>query len=664
MKISDRLKGIGFAAFAFFIGRAFVMNMNPFAIGALVAFLLSGENVWLIFIGLMGGIATINSTYMLFEYGSIMIFLMILLTLKNSINLRGRNYLTALITGGITFVVHGVTGFVTDEYIDFFDTGIMAALAFAAVIIFYKGISGLIKDPLSIVTDNETALGVICFFAASFYGMPLVVYGITVAQAFFVFSILFAWYKFGFGIGLTWTAFSGMLMGIKTGEMDFLVAYLTISLLVYALLIFIEGGRFIQAASFLIIYYIAGFTHFDMLLSEEGIKALYSAILVFILAPDRLMLRLDDKAGYYEPDNTPEWGRIVVERVNKLADAFKRIEYTFAGDAGTGISFNDVGNIIDNFTNQLNEMVPIRKTIEASIIEELSKKEVLVKNILMIKNQDERYEVYINARVRRGRLVTAETVRKIVEENMKVRLLLKDESKSIVSKRYDMLCMIEKPDYRCETAVRRLSRYEDEVSGDNFYIGDIGNGQKLLLIADGMGNGEKASRDSNQLIDSLEELLNAGFDKEMSIRVVNSYLAEKNKGESFSTLDMMIVDLYTGCGRIYKQGAATTFVKRGEWIEMIKSTSLPVGITPDAICEKCMKKFYSNDMIVMVSDGMLESILFENKEDYMKELILSSDAMTPDELADEIVGSIKSLSGNRLKDDATMIVCKVVKDVR
>ena len=309
-------------------------------------------------------------------------------------------------------------------------------------------------------------------------------------------------------------------------------------------------------------------------------------------------------------------------------------------------------------------MVPIRKTIEASIIEELSKKEVLVKNILMIKNQDERYEVYINARVRRGRLVTAETVRKIVEENMKVRLLLKDESKSIVSKRYDMLCMIEKPDYRCETAVRRLSRYEDEVSGDNFYIGDIGNGQKLLLIADGMGNGEKASRDSNQLIDSLEELLNAGFDKEMSIRVVNSYLAEKNKGESFSTLDMMIVDLYTGCGRIYKQGAATTFVKRGEWIEMIKSTSLPVGITPDAICEKCMKKFYSNDMIVMVSDGMLESILFENKEDYMKELILSSDAMTPDELADEIVGSIKSLSGNRLKDDATMIVCKVVKDVR
>ena len=661
MKITGRLKGIGFAVAAFFIGRAFVMNLNPFAIGALVAWALLGENIWLIFIGLMGGIASLGSFDRLFEYGSIMLFLIVILALKNSIELRGRNILTALITGGVTFVIHGISSFVVDEYVSIFDMSVMAVLSFASALVFYKGIEGLKEDSLSIVTDNETALGFIAFFAAVFWGMPLEVYNITVAQAFFVFSILFVWYKFGFAVGLTWTVVSSAFMGVKTGDTSYLAAYLVIALSVYAVLIFIEGGRLIHAASFLIVYYIVAFTHFDMLLTDNGIKALYSAVLFFILAPNNLMLRLDERAGYYEPDNTPEWGRIVVERVNNLADAFKRIEYTFAGEAGAGIGFNDVGNIIENFTNQLNEMVPIKKTIEASIIEELSKKEVLVKNILMIKNQDERYEVYINARVRRGRLVTAETVKSIVEDKMRVRLMIKDESKSIVSRRYDMICLMEKPDFRCETAVRRISRYEDEISGDNFYIGDIPNGQKLLLIADGMGNGEKASRDSNQLIDSLEELLNAGFDKEMSIRVVNSYLAEKNKGESFSTLDMIIIDLYTGCGRIYKQGAATTFVKRGEWIEMVKSTSLPVGVTADAVCEKCMKKFYSNDMIVMVSDGMLESILFENKEDYMKELMLSSDAMTPDELADEILDNIRSISGNRLKDDATMIVCKIVK---
>ena len=246
---------------------------------------------------------------------------------------------------------------------------------------------------------------------------------------------------------------------------------------------------------------------------------------------------------------------------------------------------------------------------------------------------------------------------------MKINFELKEESRSIVSKNYEMICMNEKPDYRCFTAVRRLSMYDDCVSGDNFYIGDIKSGQKLILIADGMGNGEKAARDSNQLIDSLEELLSAGFDKDISIRIVNSFLANKNKGESFSTLDMLILDLYTGCGRIYKQGAATTFIKRGDWIELIKSTSLPVGVIENAACEKCIKKFYSGEFIIMVSDGLLESIIFENKEDYMKELILNAKEDEPSELADAIVDNIRSLSGNRLKDDATIIVCKIVKSL-
>ena len=176
MKITGRLKGIGFAVAAFFIGRAFVMNLNPFAIGALVAWALLGENIWLIFIGLMGGIASLGSFDRLFEYGSIMLFLIVILALKNSIELRGRNILTALITGGVTFVIHGISSFVVDEYVSIFDMSVMAVLSFASALVFYKGIEGLKEDSLSIVTDNETALGFIAFFAAVFWGMPLEVY--------------------------------------------------------------------------------------------------------------------------------------------------------------------------------------------------------------------------------------------------------------------------------------------------------------------------------------------------------------------------------------------------------------------------------------------------------------------------------------------------------
>ncbi len=663
MIFRDKLKGFGFAVVAFFVGNAFVYGINPFIIGCFAAICLAGENAWLSFAAAIAGLFVGGSVYEALRYGISMLVVWIILGFRDSINIRGKNILSALIVSGIVAIAEFTSGLIPGSDMDYFNIGVMSVLTFAATVVFLKGIQGIKDDPLCIVTDNETAFGVLALFSALLYGLPLSVGNIIVAQSFFVFMILFTWYKFGFGIGLVWTVISSAIMGVKAGSTAYLSAFLVIVLSAYALQIFIDGGRLMQVAVFLLVYYAVGFVRYDMLLSDDGIKALYSALLVFMLAPSKLLLRVDERAGYYDPENSPEWGRLVVNRVNTLADAFKRIEYTFAGEAGSGIGFNDVGGIIENFTNRLNEAVPMKKTIEAAIVEELAAKEVLVKNILLIKNRDERYEVYINARVRRGRLVAADTVRKIVEDKMKVKLMLKDESRSIVSRNYDMICLSEKPDFKCKTAVRRLSRYEDEISGDNFYIGDIPNGQKMLLIADGMGNGEKASNDSIRLIDTLEELLNAGFDKDISIKIVNSFLAEKNKGERFSTLDMLIVDLYTGYGRIYKQGAATTFVKRGEWIEYIKSTSLPVGITPDAACEKCMKKFYSDDMIVMVSDGLLESIIFENKEDYMKELMLNNKACEPEEMADEIIENVKSLSGNRLKDDATVIVCKIVKSL-
>ncbi|MBQ8166849.1 MAG: SpoIIE family protein phosphatase, partial [Lachnospiraceae bacterium] len=106
---------------------------------------------------------------------------------------------------------------------------------------------------------------------------------------------------------------------------------------------------------------------------------------------------------------------------------------------------------------------------------------------------------------------------------------------------------------------------------------------------------------------------------------------------------------------------ATTFVKRGQWIELIKSTSLPMGVIDGAVCENCRKKFYHNDIIVMVSDGVLESIVVENSDDYLRDLLLNSDNQDVEEIATEIADAIGSISGNRLRDDASIIVVRLSK---
>ena len=94
---------------------------------------------------------------------------------------------------------------------------------------------------------------------------------------------------------------------------------------------------------------------------------------------------------------SPEWGRLVVERITNLANACKRIEYNMAGNSTVGIRLNEIGEMIESFTNQLDSVVPLRKTIEANILEELARKGIVVKSILATRNTDQRFEVFINA---------------------------------------------------------------------------------------------------------------------------------------------------------------------------------------------------------------------------------------------------------------------------
>lgn len=664
MDLSKFLRGLWLVMAALFIGGCRIYGINPLAAGFLAACCLAGENTLLAYVGLMGGIAMAFPAADALRYGIIMFVLAVVLNLKSMTGLKGKELMLSAMAGLIAIAVNISVYFFIPNIMDMPIIAAEGAIVFSSSMIYHHAIRTVTGDYAKIATENEAAISVMALAATMLYGMPRELFGeLVLAESFALFSILFAVYKFGFGIGISWTAICGVIMSLGN-DIPYLTVWMLVTVISFALLCVIHGGRMLFAVIYAVVYYTCGIFFYDFLIAENSQKAVLSALLVFLLAPSGYMIRIDDRIKNDElSSNSPEWGRLIVSRVNALASAFKRIEYTLASNVNTGIGFNDVGEIIENFTNQLDRAVPLRKTIETKIVEELAVKDIQVKNLVLVKNSDDRYEVYITLRVRRGRLVPAETVKNIVSAEMGVPLALKDESRRIVSRNYEIICMHEKPGFMCRTAVRRMSRYSDQVSGDNFYIGDILDGQKLVMIADGMGNGEKASEDSNKLIDALEELLSAGFDKDISIRIVNSYLADKNRGESFATLDMLLMDMHTGCGRIYKQGAAATYIKRGEWLELIKSTSLPVGIIEGAVCEKCSKKFYNNDIIVMVSDGVLESIIFENKEDYMQELLLKTESDEPEDIAGDIAEQIKALSGNRLKDDATIIVCKLVKSL-
>ena len=103
-------------------------------------------------------------------------------------------------------------------------------------------------------------------------------------------------------------------------------------------------------------------------------------------------------------------------------------------------------------------------------------------------------------------------------------------------------------------------------------------GRLLLLLSDGTGAGEDASRGSGRVLDLMEKMLEAGFDTEESVNMLNSALYAQNEEEDHPTVDICSLDLYSGECEICKVGGAATFLKESGRTECIGGESLPLGI--------------------------------------------------------------------------------------
>ena len=192
-------------------------------------------------------------------------------------------------------------------------------------------------------------------------------------------------------------------------------------------------------------------------------------------------------------------------------------------------------------------------------------------------------------------------------------------------------------------------------SGDNFSCINLDNGQTLLSISDGMGSGDKANWESSQVVELIEEFSQCGYSEELTLTLINNLFMSKGD-MSPATVDMSIIDKHSGVCDIVKSGAATTYVKREGWVEAIKSTSLPIGVIGNVDVETTKKKLYDGDFVIMVSDGILESVNEEEKDKVISNIILGAKAKKPKELAFEILNKVCEKNGNLINDDMTVLV--------
>lgn len=219
-------------------------------------------------------------------------------------------------------------------------------------------------------------------------------------------------------------------------------------------------------------------------------------------------------------------------------------------------------------------------------------------------------------------------------------------------------------DLKCRLTwgVARSGKNGSLISGDSYAVFNLKGGRLALVLSDGMGVGPRAALESGTTISLLGHLLESGFGQDLAIKTVNSILVLRSPGESFATVDLAMVNVYTGQADFIKIGAVPTFVLRGQEVGLIKASSLPVGIVEDIEVASMSRKLQPGDMLVMVTDGVLDAYQgMEDREEWLSGVLEDVAHMAPQAMAELILKLAQTGAGGatRIPDDMTVLVARL-----
>jgi stage II sporulation protein E len=313
----------------------------------------------------------------------------------------------------------------------------------------------------------------------------------------------------------------------------------------------------------------------------------------------------------------------------------------------------DVSSVIQNITGDIDTIAQASHCEEERVIARLKAEHIRTKEITIFERGDKRKEIYLTAACRYRGCVTAREAAAAIGDAMGLRLRVSGASKTVISKEYDHFIFVEDPKFKVLSGVARTMK--ENVSGDNFSVLTMETGEVMLALSDGMGTGKDAGEESETVMSLLEQMIEAGFKTETAIRLINSNLVLKSDRQTFSTIDLSIINLFTGMCEFIKIGAASAFIRRDNWVETISSTTLPVGMFGNVDYDTVTKKLYEGDIVIMVTDGILDSIPTDDKETFMEQLLMEIKSSNPQEIANQILDNALKQSNYVPGDDMTVI---------
>lgn len=240
------------------------------------------------------------------------------------------------------------------------------------------------------------------------------------------------------------------------------------------------------------------------------------------------------------------------------------------------------------------------------------------------------------------------SLKKVASKALKRRLVVT----RVENRGDDKLVMLESaPTYEVAYGIAQRCKSGEGECGDSKSVLCPSLRRRLFAICDGMGTGEEAAKASRDAVGMIESFYRAGFDGGIILSLINKLL-KISLEDSFSSLDISVIDAVSGSLDVIKLGSASSFIVRRDSIEQLSCTQPPAGILDGVQPLTSRYQLYDGDALIMMSDGVYDALEAKGVADAVD----GFGTVNPQRLADGLLSEALKKGSD---DDCTVLVMRL-----
>lgn len=221
----------------------------------------------------------------------------------------------------------------------------------------------------------------------------------------------------------------------------------------------------------------------------------------------------------------------------------------------------------------------------------------------------------------------------------------------------ERVLLAETPLWRVESGMAACGVNGSRENGDTYWLGALGDGRYLAALSDGMGHGKQARKESGQTVTLLRLCLEAGYTRAQTLTAVNGMMLLASRGERFSTVDLLTIDLWTGHATLDKLGAASSRMLRGRSMTELSGDALPLGILETVESRTSMLRLHDGDELVLMSDGVEDAFAEKSAlDEAIRDALSESTAQGG---AEALLRTAREAASTGRKDDMSVVVLRI-----